>query len=255
MDFLGRRARSDGSLLAEAKRRQLANAIAHEQERAANAALLAPLYFELEQLLAPLRVTGFAERSLPICGWLAETKLILHDDHRRKERNRLLAERTVRQPRLAFDAGNGIVLALAQGSGHISRLYRRDHGMLQPYGIVRRLEELASTPTVVPRTNICVLVPRAEAYVLFSGALDVSSADRNALAERMRVAISSARRWRGDFDPRDIYEPGDVVQTGGALLILLSFDAARAPEWVQVYDSQHTVRAETNWAPHRAGRY
>jgi hypothetical protein len=52
-----------------------------------------------------------------------------------------------------------------------------------------------------------------------------------------------------------MYEPGDVVQTAGALLILLSFDAERAPEWVQVYDSQHTVRAETNWAPHRTGRF
>jgi hypothetical protein len=253
MGLLGRRSHSvDDGLLAEARRRLAANAVLQEEERVRTAQVLAPLYFELEETLAPLRVAGFAERTLPACGWLAETRFISQSDGttRRKERKRLLAERVVRQPQLAFEAGNGIVLALEQGSGRVSRFYRGDHGVIQPYGVVQRLEDLAVKPAVTPRRNACVLVPRGEAYDLFSATLKVAPDDRDALADRMRIAVSAAHRWCGDFNQRGIYEPGDVVQTGGALLILLSLEDDRPPDWTQVYDSHHTVRAETDWAPH-----
>jgi hypothetical protein len=252
MGLLGRGSRSgDDGLLAEARRRAAANAVAQEAERVRTAQVLAPLYFELEETLAPLRVAGFAERSLPVCGWLAETRFMAGAAERvsRKERKHLLAERVVRQPQLAFDAGNGIVLALEQGSGRVSRLYRGDHGVLQPYGVVRQLEDLAVRPAITPRRCACVIVPRAEAYDRFSATLKVAPGDRDALADRMRIAVSAAHRWCGDFSQRGIYEPGDVVQTGGALLILLSLDDDGPPDWAQVYDSHHTVRAETDWAP------
>jgi hypothetical protein len=252
MGLLGRRSQSgDDGLLAEARRRMAANEVAQEAERVRTAQVLAPLYFELEETLAPLRVAGFAERALPACGWLAETRFISQNEGStgRKERKRLLADRIVRQPQLAFDAGNGIILALEQGSGRVSRFYRGDHGIIQPYGVVQRLEDLAVKPAITPRRNVSVIVPRGEAYDLFSATLKVASQDRDALAERMRIAVSAAHRWCGDFSQRGIYEPGDVVQTGGALLILLSLEDDRPPDWTQVYDSHHTVRAETDWAP------
>jgi hypothetical protein len=241
----------EDSLLAEARRRKLLLDADQEAERARNAAELAPLYFELEEVLAPLRVAGFAERALPPCGWLAETKYCWYVDGQngRRARNQLLSERAVRQPQIAFDAGNGIILALEQGSGRVARFYRGAHGVIHPYGIVNRLEELATRPSVMPKRNGFVLVPRAEAYMLFAGALRVASADRDALADRMRIAIAAAHRWCGDLDPRGIYEPGDVVQTGGALALLLAFDDNHSAEWVQLYDSHLTVRAESNWAP------
>jgi hypothetical protein len=246
-----RRKPADGSLLAEARRRKLQRDEEQERERVRNAEELAPLYFELEEVLAPLRVAGFAERALPACGWLAETQYCWYVDGQngRKARHQLLSQRSVRQPQLAFDAGNGIVLALEQGSGRVSRFYRGAHGIVEPYGVVNRLEELATRPAIKPQRNASVLVSRAEAYVLFSGALQVASADRDALADRMRIAIAAAHRWCGELDSRGIYEPGDVVQTGGALALLLAFDDNHSPEWVQLYDSHHTVRADANWAP------
>jgi hypothetical protein len=243
---------AENSLLAEAQRRKLQRDAELEAERVRNAEELAPLYFELEEMLAPLRVAGFAERVLPACGWLAETKFCWYVDEQngRRARQQLLQDRLVRQPQLAFDAGNGIVLALEQGSGRVSRFYRGSHGAIEPYGVVHRIDQLADRPTVKPQRNAFVLVPRAEAYMLFAGALRVASADRDALADRMRIAIAAAHRWCGDLDPRGIYEPGDVVQTGGALALLLAFDEHHSAEWVQFYDADHTVRAESNWAPH-----
>ena len=61
----------EDSLLAEARRRKLLLDAEQEAERVRNAGELAPLYFELEEVLAPLRIAGFAERALPPCGWLA----------------------------------------------------------------------------------------------------------------------------------------------------------------------------------------
>jgi hypothetical protein len=242
---------SDDSLLAEAQRRRALRDAEQDAERARNAEELAPLYFELEEVLAPLRIAGFAERTLPTCGWLAETKFCWYVDEQngRKARKQLLAERTVRQPQLAFDAGDGLVLALEQGSGRVSRFYRGAHGVIEPYGVIHRLDQLAERPAVKPRRTAFVLVPRAEAYVLFANALRVAPEDRAALADRMRIAIAAAHRWCGDLDPRGIYEPGDVVQTGSALALMLSFDDNHSAEWVQLYDIDHTVRAESNRTP------
>jgi hypothetical protein len=241
----------EDSLLAEARRRKLLLDADQEAERVRNAAELAPLYFELEEVLAPLRITGFAERTLPTCGWLAETKFCWYVDEQngRKARRQLLTERTVRQPQLAFDAGNGLVLALEQGSGRVSRFYRGAHGVIEPYGVIHRLDQLAVRPAVKPKRHAFMLVPRAEAYVLFANALRVAPADRAALADRIRIAIAAAHRWCGDLDPRGIYEPGDVVQTGSALALMLSFDDSRSAEWVQLYDVDHTVRADSTRMP------
>jgi hypothetical protein len=196
MSLLRRTRLDEANLLAEARRRQEAFLAAQQAERSETAALLAPLYFELEELVAPLRVAAFAGRALPILGWLVETKYLagLHDDASRKERARLIAARSSRGPQLAFDAGNSIVLALSWDSGRIARFRRAAHGMLNPYGEMTRLEELASLPPFAGPGPARMLVPRAEAFTLFSRSLIVPRAERNALACRLRDAITAARR-------------------------------------------------------------
>jgi hypothetical protein len=196
MSLLRRTRLDEANLLAEARRRQEAFLAAQQAERTETAALLAPLYFELEELVAPLRVAAFAGRALPILGWLVETRYLagLHHDASRKERARLIAARSSRRPQLAFDAGNSIVLALSWDSGRIARLRRVAHGMINPYGEMTRLEELARFPPCAGPGPARTLVPRAEAYTLFSQSLIVPRAERNALACRLRDAITAARR-------------------------------------------------------------
>jgi hypothetical protein len=57
-----------------------------------------------------------------------------------------------------------------------------------------RLEELALLPSFAGPGPARTLVPRAEAYTLFSRSLIVPRAERNALACRLRDAITAARR-------------------------------------------------------------
>jgi hypothetical protein len=195
MSLLRRSRLDDVNLLAEARRRQEAFLAAQQAERSETAALLAPLYFELEELVAPLRIASFAGRPLPILGWLVDTRYLaaLHEDVSRKERARLIAARSSRRPQLAFDAGNSIVLALSWDSGRIARLRRAGHGMINPYGEMTRLEELAILPPCVGPGPARTLVARAEAFTLFSQWLNVPRAERNALASRLREAITAAR--------------------------------------------------------------
>jgi hypothetical protein len=210
MSLLRRTRLDEAGLLAEARRRQEAFLAAQQAERTETAALLAPLYFELEELLAPLRVAAFAGRALPILGWLVETKYLAgpHDDASRKERARLIAARSSRRPQLAFDAGNSIVLAPSWDSGRIARLRRAAHGMLNPYGEMTRLEELASLPPFAGPGPARALVPRAEAYTLFCHSLIVPRDQRDALARTLRDAVSAARhpdQQREDPAPATVF--------------------------------------------------
>jgi hypothetical protein len=195
MSLLRRTRLDEANLLDEARRRQSEFIAAQEAEHAEVVALLAPLYFELEELVAPARIAAFASRPLPIFGWLVETDYFpgLNEDARRKERARLLAERSCRRPQLAFDAGSGIVLALTWDSGRIARFQRSGRGILTPYGEMTRLEQLASVPSFPGPGRARGLVPRAEAYELFCQSLTVPREERNALAGKLRAAIATAR--------------------------------------------------------------
>ena len=244
MSLLRRTRLDEANLLAEARRRQEAFLAAQQAERTETAALLAPLYFELEELVAPLRVAAFAGRALPILGWLVETRYLagLHDDASRKERARLIAARSSRRPQLAFDAGNSIVLALSWDSGRIARLRRAAHGMINPYGEMTRLEELASLPPFAGPGPARMLVPRAEAYTLFSRSLIVPRAERNALACKLRDAITAARRpdQRPEIREPTVVKPPTRIE---------SLDAPRPVEDPVTSETQapadHTLLAAT----------
>jgi hypothetical protein len=196
MSLLRRTRLDEANLLDEARRRQSEFIAAQEAEHAEVVALLAPLYFELEELVAPARIAAFASRPLPILGWLVETDYFpgLNQDLNRKEGARLLAERSSRHPQLAFDAGSAIVLALSWDSGRIAR-FQRSGGreILTPYGEMTRLEQLASVPSFPGPGRARGLVPRAEAYELFCQSLTVPREERNALAGKLRAAIATAR--------------------------------------------------------------